>query len=242
MRGVRGCGESAGADEEGPHEVGGGRLPDDLPAASTARCRADDVQGLLHEVVCNGCILAAGKRGMDDCAFCRAPMPKESQTVSMIQKRVNAGDPMAMWYLGKDYADGDYGLAKDVARAVELYERAADLGVKKAHFTLGYLYDEGKDVEKDTAKAIRHYEAAAIKGGVLARHNLGIIEYNARNYDLALQHFLISAKLGDQDSLDEVKEMFTNGLATRADYADALREYQHAVEEMSSPDRDEAKE
>ena len=28
MRGVRGLGESAGADEEGPEEVGGGRLPD----------------------------------------------------------------------------------------------------------------------------------------------------------------------------------------------------------------------
>ena len=32
-----------------------------------------------------------------------------------------------------------------------------------------------------------------------------------------------------------------NGLATKADYAAALRGYQNAVEEMSSPDRDEAK-
>ena len=31
-----------------------------------------------------------------------------------------------------------------------------------------------------------------------------------------------------------------NGLATKADYAAALRGYQNAVEEMSSPDRDEA--
>ena len=35
MRGVCRCGESAGADEEGPHKVGGGRLPD-LPAAFAA--------------------------------------------------------------------------------------------------------------------------------------------------------------------------------------------------------------
>ena len=33
MPGVRRLGEAAGAHEEGPHEVGGGRLPD-LPAAS----------------------------------------------------------------------------------------------------------------------------------------------------------------------------------------------------------------
>ena len=48
MRGVRGCGERAGAHEEGPHEVGGGRLPD-LPAASAARGKAVEVQGLLHD-------------------------------------------------------------------------------------------------------------------------------------------------------------------------------------------------
>ena len=49
MRGVRGCGESAGADEEGPNEVGGGRLPD-LPAAYAARGKAFDVPALLREV------------------------------------------------------------------------------------------------------------------------------------------------------------------------------------------------
>ena len=39
-----------------------------------------------------------------------------------------------------------------------------------------------------------------------------------------------------------VKILFMNGLATKADYAAALRGYQNAVEEMPSPDRDEAKE
>ena len=61
------------------------------------------------------------------------------------------------------------------------------------------------------------------------------------NHDLALQHFLISAKLGHEQSLNAVKSFFKEGLATKADYAAALRGYQNAVEEMSSPDRDEAK-
>ena len=63
----------------------------------------------------------------------------------------------------------------------------------------------------------------------------------AENYDLALQHFLISAMLGHKGSLDNVKVFFMNGHATKADYAAALRGYQNAVEEMSSPDRAEAK-
>ena len=32
------------------------------------------------KAVCNGCITAAGERGMWDCPFCRAPRPKNSQS------------------------------------------------------------------------------------------------------------------------------------------------------------------
>ncbi|EJK68727.1 hypothetical protein THAOC_10070 [Thalassiosira oceanica] len=191
-------------------------------------------------LVCNGCIVAAEKRGMDLCPFCRAPKPKMSQTVSMIEKRVDAGDPVAICCRGSQYADGSLGLTKDVTRAIDLYERAAELGLKDAHCSLGNLYNEGTDVEKDPAKAIRHWEAAAVKGDARARHNLGVAEYEVGNYDLALQHFMIAAKLGDQDSLNNVKTFFMNGLATKSDYAEALRGHQSAVEEMRSPDREEA--
>ncbi|EJK67595.1 hypothetical protein THAOC_11345 [Thalassiosira oceanica] len=191
--------------------------------------------------VCDGCALATHKRGMRDCPFCRAPTQGEkSQALAMIRKRVAARDPMAIWNLGTKYFFGKYGLKKDVTRAVELYLHAAELGVKEAHYNLGVTYDEGTDVEKDMAKALRHYEAAATCGHVFARHNLGCKEYKDGNYDLALQHFLISAKLGQENSLNRVKALFMSGLATKADYAAALRGYQSAIEEMSSPDREEA--
>ena len=118
---------------------------------------------------------------------------------------------------------------------------AAELGVKNAHYNLGVLYREGTDVEKETVKMIRHYEAAAMGGHVHARFSLGCAEGNAANCNLALQHFLIAAKLGHNDALDNVKAMFMSSLATKADYAEALRGYQSAVEEMRSPNRDEAK-
>ena len=193
------------------------------------------------KLVCKGCISAARKRGMDDCPFCRTPgATKGSQIVSMIQKRVDVGDPMAMFHLGSHYAEGDIGLKKDVTKAIELLERAAELGLKDAHYNLGCMYYEGRVVEKNTAKAIRHLEAAAVKGDVLARSNLGAIECQAGNHDLAIQHFLIAAKLGDQVSVDEVKKMLMKGLATKVDYVDALRGYQSVVEEMRSPNREEA--
>jgi len=191
--------------------------------------------------VCNGCVLAAAKRGMRDCPFCRAITPDDSKALAMIRKRVGKGDPLAIWHLGAQYEYGRCGLEKDMMRAVELYERAAELGVKEGHCNLGVMYDNGTGVEKDMAKAFQHYEAAAMCGDVIARHNLGCMEYDAGNYDLALQHWLISAKLGHEGSLSNVKILFMKGLATKAAYAAALRGYQNAIDEMSSPDRDEAK-
>ena len=51
---------------------------------------------------------------------------------------------------------------------------------------------------------------------------------------------MIAAKMGHEKSLNEVKEMFMDGDATKADYAEALRGYQSAAEEMRSPGRQEA--
>ena len=131
----------------------------------------------------------------------------------MIRNRVDAGDRVAIHHLGNEYEYGQYWVEKDVTRAAELYERAAELGVNEAHYELGCLYREGTDVEKDTAKAFQHWEAAAMCGHVSSRHNLGCVEGNAGNHDLALQHWMISSNLGDQDSLNNVKSCFTRGLA-----------------------------
>ena len=96
--------------------------------------------------VCNGCILAAVKRGMRDCPFCRASVPNKSQTLAMIQKRVDVGDPVAIYHLGNKYLFGLYGLERDVTKAVALHERAVELGVKEAHFNLGCLYAKGTEM------------------------------------------------------------------------------------------------
>ena len=199
------------------------------------------------KTLCNGCNLAAKKRGICDCPFCRTRLPDpgddESQ-LERIQNRVKVNDPVAVYYLGTCYRDGDQGLEKDVTRAVELLQRAAELGTKKAHFDLGYIFDEGTDdkgIDKDMTRALDHYELAAKQGHVIARYNLGVISCDTWNNGLARKHWKISSKLGDKDSLDYIKQMYMEGLASKSDYAEALRGYQEAVEEMSSPERDEAK-
>ena len=193
--------------------------------------------------VCNGCLLAALRRGMfDTCPFCRTPAPADDASkLAMIQKRVDKGDAEAICLLGDQYYLGDLGLAKDVPRTIELYTEAAELGSLEAHTKLGLRYYNGDGVEEDKSKGIHHWQQAAMKGHALSRNMLGRVEYTNGNYDLAAQHWMISAKMGYEKSLKGIKIMFKDGHATKAQYADALLGYRDAVEEMKSPQREEAK-
>ena len=193
--------------------------------------------------LCNGCILAAEQRGMlDICPFCRTPFATDDASqLAMIQKRVDKGDAAATNLLGHQYYSGELGLTKDVPRAIELWKEAAELGSLEAHCQLGVVHYNGEGVEEDKPRGIRHWQLAAMKGHVTSRHNLGAVEFNAGNYDLAVQHWMISAKMGHEGSLNNVKNMFNKGHATKAQYAEALFGYRDAVEETKSPLREEAK-
>ena len=205
------------------------------------------VYSCCMKTVCDGCILAGEKRGIlcSNCPFCRAPVSDSDETtLEMIHKRVEAGDPAAFYELGVSYSDGKNGLKKDMFRAVGLLERAAELGFIGAHCNLGLMFDEhttDKGVDKDRARAVEHYESAAKHGDVISRHNLGRIDYCAGNCGVAMKHWAISAKLGCKYSLDAIKENYTEGMASKSDYAEALRGYYDAVKETSSPDREQAK-
>ena len=161
--------------------------------------------------------------------------------LAMIQARVKKKDPAAIHLLGQKYFYGSLGLQNDVRKAVELYAEAAELGSISALFSLGKAYSDGNGVQEDKAKAVQFYKKAAMQGHAESRHNLGCDEAGKVNHDLAVRHFLISAKMGYEDSVGNIKKMFIGGLATKEQYAQALKGYQDAVEEMKSRDRDEAK-
>ncbi|EJK70688.1 hypothetical protein THAOC_07931, partial [Thalassiosira oceanica] len=194
------------------------------------------------KIICNGCDQAAKKIGMRDCAFCRTPFPDNAaEVLAMIRARVGKKDPEAIFLLGHKYRFGELGLQKDVRKAFELYTEAAELGSVNALACLGNVYDRGEGVGQDMSKAAEFYMKAAMQGYVLARANLGVIEGKKGNHDRAVRHYLISAKMGYRDSVEEIMVLYMTGLATREQYLEALKGYQNAVEEMKSHDRDEAK-
>ncbi|EJK71718.1 hypothetical protein THAOC_06815 [Thalassiosira oceanica] len=194
------------------------------------------------KVICKGCAMAAKKRGMFDCAFCRASYPdNDADSLAMVQARVAKKDPVAINYLGEIYLFGELGLQKDMYKAVKLWTEAALLGSIEALNNLGNAYYTGTGVQQDMAKAAEFYTKAALQGHARSRHNLGCFEAEKGNHDRAVRHLMISAKMGYKESVKNIEKLFMAGLATKAQYAEALKGYQDAVEEMKSHDRDEAK-
>ncbi|EJK75731.1 hypothetical protein THAOC_02539 [Thalassiosira oceanica] len=186
--------------------------------------------------ICHGCGLAAQNRGMLDCPFCRTTYPNNhADTMAMLQVRVEKKDPEAISTLGETLFQ-----EKDERRAVKMWAEAADLGSITALANLGVSYYTGNGVQEDKVKGIRLYEKAAMQGSAISRRNLGHSEASKGNHGRALKHFLISAKMGDEDSVEMIKEMFMAGVATKEKYAEALKSYQNALEEMQSSQRDEA--
>ena len=72
--------------------------------------------------------------------------------------------PFAMCALAELSLRGD-GVARDSARAVALYERAADLGHHWAMLALGTLYERGDGVARDRQRALHWLQRAVEAGG-----------------------------------------------------------------------------
>ena len=109
-----------------------------------------------------------------------------------------------------------------------------------AYCNIGYAYNKGEGVEVDEKKATHYYELAAIGGNVQARHNLGIDEEDAGNFDRAIKHYIIAAGGGHNKSLNIIKELYSDGHATKEDYTKALQLFQEYLGEIKSRQRDEA--
>jgi len=214
-----------------------------LPALGTGR----KYYSCCGKMICSGCIHApvydnqGNKIDNKTCPFCRTPPPTTNEeAVKRLNKLVETGDPVAIYTLGCCYRDGIYGYPQDHTKALELYHQSAELGHAAAYASVGYAYDCGRGVEVDMKKANHYYELAAMRGNVVARHNLGLDDGRAGNTDRALKHLVIATEGGFKNSLDHIKQLYTNGQASKEDYTKALQSYQAYLGEIKSEQRDKA--
>ena len=199
------------------------------------------------KVICSGCVCAPVYDNQGNviteitCPFCRTPRPNtDEEIVKRNEKRLKAGDTEAIFSLGQFYDQGLYGLPQDIAKALELWHRGAELANAQAYSNIGNCYDIGRGVEVNKKKARHYWELAAIGGNAIARYNLGLMEGKAGNNDRAAKHFMIAVRDGESDSLEMIRKMFTKEYATKDDYTKALRAYQAYLDEIKSDQRDKA--
>jgi len=165
-----------------------------------------------------------------------------------VNKRIEANDAEALITMGNFYRHGQFGLPSDRDKAMELWQKAAELGSAHANFRIGFKYmcsDQSLFGWHWIRKNARHhYEIAAMKGHTEARHELGRFESCPFecNMPRATKHWIIAAKAGYNGSMEEIKKLFLagNGEVTKEEYAQTLREWYDACAEMKSDQRDEA--
>ena len=125
------------------------------------------------------------------------------------------GNLKACAQLGEQLLRGD-GLAKDIPRALDLLERAANGGVGTAAFRLGMIYDDGQGVTQDRQRALNYFRAAAAVGEAEAFYNIGAAYIGARgvkrDYTEGLAWIILAAKRGaggatEQDVRARIKKL-----------------------------------
>jgi len=215
------------------------RMPTDYDGSRYMEC--------CGKAICSGCIFApvyddqGNEVDNNKCPFCRTSAPTSGEEIiEMMKNRTEAGDSRATNNQGCNYRDGRYGLPVDYTKALELFRRAAKLGDTEAYLNIGCAHHAGQGIEVDTKQAHHYYELSAMMGNERARHNLGVHEYELGNMDRAVRHYLIAVRDGFALSLEEIKELYTNGYATKEDYTKALQLYQEYLSEIKSPQRDKA--
>ncbi|MCD7756010.1 MAG: sel1 repeat family protein [Firmicutes bacterium] len=77
------------------------------------------------------------------------------------------GYPLAECQIGYFYLEG-LGVEKNLDKAVEWTQKAADHGDWDGQYNLAWFYEEGSGLERDMAQAIFWYRKAALQGHDLA--------------------------------------------------------------------------
>ena len=125
----------------------------------------------------------------------------------------------AVLQAGANYSRGQ-GVAKNEARALQCYQRAAELGSVVAMDNVGTYYAIGRGVAVDKVRAIAWYRRAAAHGYVPAMNNLGVL-YSAKvqgkpDYCQALDWFKKSAEGGSATGMWHLGQAYRQGLCPQA--------------------------
>ena len=194
--------------------------------------------------ICSGCVSehmkTEIKNGADHtkCAFYRKIAKNGNKALRKLIKRDN--NPIAFMQMAFRHESGD-GILQSNTRALEMYNRAAELGNADAYGYIASYYGQGIAVEQDESKTLEFLEVASKKGSLYA-HRL-LAKFHGRNDDKekSIKHMKLVASAGDQDSMDDLMKYYKDKLLSKEDLTQTLRAYQASINETKSKEREDAK-
>ena len=175
------------------------------------------------------------------CPFCRVDVAENDQErLKRIWERIDEyRDPEAMNMLGCCYIKGEYGLSKNILKGEALYKRAYDLGHANAARNLSVLYTE--DIP-DAARMIQYAEEGVRRGNVACMNDVGAHAHQSSgNTEEATRHFMMAARFGDDEAMQNLTEYYRHELVSKEDLATTLRAHQAAHDKGKSESREYAR-
>jgi len=142
--------------------------------------------------------------------------PIQGTDVNRTLNRANAGDSIAQYEMGLQYADGE-GVPQNYQDAMAWFAKAAENGNDKAQWKLGLGYMKGIGVPHDERKAVVWFKRAANQGDVRAQSALSDAYLSGRgiprDYVRAYTWSAISAgsRENDNDRLRLIGSRMTAG-------------------------------
>ena len=119
-----------------------------------------------------------------------------------------SSDVNVLYEMGANYYFGRKGMPQDYAKALELFEKAAQQGHFKAQYNLGVMYRYGQGIPPNLIIAFRYYEKAAQQGYDKAQTSLGTMyckgEGIHKNLILAKQWLEKAAQQGNKNAKSQL--------------------------------------
>ena len=125
-----------------------------------------------------------------------APIPDTKQQET--NKQDNVAD--SLFKQAQKYAKG-HGVAKDLTKAIALYQQAAEQGNADAQNNLGRLFYNAEGVPQDYKQAVALFRMAAEQGHAMAQTNLGWMYTNGHGVPQDYTQAVVwLRKAADQDT------------------------------------------
>ncbi len=145
-----------------------------------------------------------------------------------LKQAVQKSEPAALFEIGRRYTNG-IGTEKDLVKASQWYERAANMGFAPAQYIIGNFNEKGLGIEKNPSVAAEWYKQAAKGGNIIAMHNLAVLTATpnalSANPDMseAFKWFSNAADYGVRDSQVNAGIFHTKGFGTEVNLIEAYK-------------------